>query len=416
MPNVKASGSRDATPKTKGRRRIGKIQNGGDAAKKERAAPDFIDLRNGSEGSAASQETDETYPAILRAAQDFATARGHSVVVYILAKDEAIGTKNVREVAECVRERKFDELDLVIHSTGGDIHAAFQLISFLKHRAKRLYACIPQFARSAATLLCIGADEIILDDFAALGPLDAQVFAGSSDGGRPDYQSALNQFKSLERLRAFSLETMRFAAEALYDRKIRHTPDLMKYAMDFVAITARPLFEKIEAHKLGDYSQALAIGEEYGRRVLKRVSSLDSSAIDTIVQQLVHSYPSHEYVIDCDELQKLRLPATRFSHSAERRAVRALADHVAMRGPGAIALIALIDPGKEVVREAIMSKSIPLASGNPWSTEFSAAGEEPPRRLHYAGLGGDDVIPPDSKPLSDGDVAPGSPSSRSERT
>lgn len=319
---------------------------------------------------------------ILEAAYRFACARGRPAAVFFLANYEPIGTANVRELAESIGDHEFDDIDIVIHSTGGDIHAAYRLISFLRRRSKAVFACIPLYARSAATLLCVGADCIVLDDLAALGPLDAQVFEGTTDNGRPDYKSALNQFKSLERLREFSLESVRAVAEMLYDRRIQRTEDVLKYSMEFVAATSGPLFEKIESLRLGDYSQALAIGEEYGKRLLKQVPGLTEARREQIVHTLVHGYPSHEYVIDAAELRELGLNATVFEDK-ERLAARELARYHSTR------LVRLVDhrqppvldvgdePGEQLNPDAepafhVHSEAIGPAPQNPWRDSVTA--------------------------------------------
>jgi hypothetical protein len=271
---------------------------------------------------------------MIDAALAFARARKRSAVVYFLEPDEPIGTPNVREVAETL-DGDLEELDVVIDSIGGDIHAAYQLISLLRLRAKRVYACVPRYARSAATLICVGADQIYLDDLAALGPLDAQLWEGTVEGGNK-YNSALNPFKGLERLRDFSLETLQSAADVLYESGVHRTDEVLKHAMEFVRVTTASLFDKIQSHRLGEYSQALAIGEEYGRRLLARtLPDLSAEGRETILKRLVHEYPSHEFVIDCQELRELGLQAELFTDE-ERSAARRLATYSGQRCIGLV--------------------------------------------------------------------------------
>lgn len=307
---------------------------------------------------------------LIEAAHKFASLRNRSAAIYFLPRNEPIDTSNIKELADLVGDQTFGELDLVIRSSGGDIHAAYQLVCFLRSRAESLIACIPRYARSAATLLCIGADSIVLDELAALGPLDTQIYAGFTDGGRPDYVSALNQFKNLERLRDFSLETLRAAAEILHDRKVGPTVDIMKHALEFVAATSTPLFSKVEAHKLGDYSQSLAIGEEYGRRLLRRFHKMDQGQMERVIRQLVHGYPSHEYVLDCHELQDLGLKAAVFTGEV-RTAARALCDHE-LTG-----LIMLIDPHASESQGALVRHLSSSAPTNPWRASPSKRQDNP---------------------------------------
>lgn len=288
---------------------------------------------------------------IIEAVRLFVSARGHPAIIYFLNPDEPIGTPNVREVAECIGDGRYDELDLVIDSVGGDIHAAYQLVSFLRLHTKKLIACVPRYARSAATLLCVGADLILLDELAALGPLDAQVYEGATEGGQR-YGSALNPFKALERLRDFSLETLQDAAELLYDAGVHRTEDVLKHAMEFVRATTGPLFEKIESHRLGEFGQALAIGEEYGRRLLARTApTLSEESREQILRRLVHEYPSHEYVIDHLELRDLGMQVELLSGEG-RIAAQALARHADERA------IILVDPEAPATLDMKSRKSV----------------------------------------------------------
>jgi hypothetical protein len=51
---------------------------------------------------------------------------------------------------------------LVIATPGGSAKSAFQLAMLLKRHCGGFVAVVPRYAKSAATLLALGADEIIL--------------------------------------------------------------------------------------------------------------------------------------------------------------------------------------------------------------------------------------------------------------
>jgi hypothetical protein len=300
-------------------------------------------------------------PDLLDAVRSFAASRGRPALIYFVASD-AIGTPTVREVAECIGDRHFDDLDIVIDSGGGDIHAAYLLVSFLRLHTKRLEACVPRYARSAATLLCLGADSIVLDELAALGPLDAQVYEGVSDDASQKYGSALNAFKALERLRDFSLDTLQGGAEFLNEVKLLRPDDALKHAMELVRVITAPLFDKIQAEKLGEFSQALAIGEEYGRRLLaKTAPMLSQQRRDEVLQQLVHQYPSHEYVIDYQELTDLGLEVALFE-GEQRRCAWALANYARrLAEDEKTTWVTLVDPDgswREATRQGDVSEEV----------------------------------------------------------
>ena len=68
-----------------------------------------------------------------------------------------------------------NSIDLLIISNGGDPIVSWRIISLLRERFKHISILIPYTAYSAATLLALGADEIIMHPFGNLGPLDPQL-------------------------------------------------------------------------------------------------------------------------------------------------------------------------------------------------------------------------------------------------
>jgi ClpP class serine protease len=67
------------------------------------------------------------------------------------------------------------EIDLLIVSMGGDPTVAWRIISMLRERFEKIGVLLPYAAFSAATLLSLGADEIVMHPFANLGPVDPQM-------------------------------------------------------------------------------------------------------------------------------------------------------------------------------------------------------------------------------------------------
>jgi hypothetical protein len=75
-----------------------------------------------------------------------------------------------------------EEIDILIESLGGDALTSWRLISLLRTRFKKVSVLIPHSAFSAATLLAMGADEILMGDFGSLGPIDPQITVARKDG------------------------------------------------------------------------------------------------------------------------------------------------------------------------------------------------------------------------------------------
>jgi Serine dehydrogenase proteinase len=74
-------------------------------------------------------------------------------------------------------------VDVLVHSTGGDALAAWKLMSILRERFSRVSVIVPFMAFSAATLFALGADEIVMHPHASLGPIDPQITIPQQGGG-----------------------------------------------------------------------------------------------------------------------------------------------------------------------------------------------------------------------------------------
>ena len=106
--------------------------------------------------------------------------RGSRVVTYITG-DRApaaaqMGNDAVRYIYDHLRALgKVDQLDLFVYSRGGDINSPWRIASAMRMAAPVWNLLAPLAANSAATLLALGADEIVLGPQAELGPIDPQM-------------------------------------------------------------------------------------------------------------------------------------------------------------------------------------------------------------------------------------------------
>ena len=73
---------------------------------------------------------------------------------------------------------KGKELDLILHSPGGSLEAADQIVQYLRAKYDHLRVIIPQNAMSAATMIACAADEIVMGKHSAIGPIDPQMQFG----------------------------------------------------------------------------------------------------------------------------------------------------------------------------------------------------------------------------------------------
>jgi hypothetical protein len=92
------------------------------------------------------------------------------------------------------------DLDVMLHTGGGDIDAAEKIISIVRTRVGtgRLRVIVPDFAKSAGTLMTLGADKIVMSDTSELGPIDPQVTLNDGHGNliRHSVQSYLDAYQA----------------------------------------------------------------------------------------------------------------------------------------------------------------------------------------------------------------------------
>jgi len=94
----------------------------------------------------------------------------------------------IEHIIEQIRliPREQDEIDFLIISNGGDPITSLRIISLLRERFNHISAILPYVAYSAATILSLGADEIIMHPYSNLGPVDPQLtFSKRTDNGQP---------------------------------------------------------------------------------------------------------------------------------------------------------------------------------------------------------------------------------------
>jgi ClpP class serine protease len=66
-------------------------------------------------------------------------------------------------------------IDFILHTPGGLVLAALQIASALRGRKAKVTVFVPHYAMSGGTLIALSAGEIVMADYAVLGPVDPQL-------------------------------------------------------------------------------------------------------------------------------------------------------------------------------------------------------------------------------------------------
>ncbi|MCJ2075684.1 ATP-dependent Clp protease proteolytic subunit [Methylobacterium sp. E-016] len=166
-----------------------------------------------------------------------------------------------------------DDILLIINSGGGGIEPAYLLSKTLKRLScGKFVVAVPRRAKSAATLICLGADEIHMGLMSHLGPIDPQM------GGLPALAlgNALNVIAEL---------ACQF-------------PGAAEIFKDYLRVQA-PI------RNIGYYQRVNESAVQYAERLLQSRTFGSNHTSETVAKHLVNHYKDHGFVIDIDEATEL---------------------------------------------------------------------------------------------------------------
>jgi len=192
---------------------------------------------------------------------------GSSLIVVI----DQIFAENMTYLEELLFDCAADKpLHVLLASPGGDGETAVRIVRSMQARCSGLTVLVPDMAKSAATLLCLGADRILMGPGGDLGPVDPQLAIGG---------------RSL----VSAKEIVEAVAEA--ERRIKASPETF------------PLF----ANLLADVNMLMV---EQARSALARSGALVSEALES------SGIRTPEQVQELTQLLQAPLIADPHSHSA----------------------------------------------------------------------------------------------------
>jgi len=127
------------------------------------------------------------------------------------------------------QSRPVERLDIFLVSNGGVSTVPWRFVALFREFSKSFNVLVPYRAYSAATLLALGADEIVMHPFAELGPIDPTV----SNDFNPVDQGGKRLGMSVEDVRAY----VSFIKQTV---RITHEDELIK-AIEVLVADVHPL-------------------------------------------------------------------------------------------------------------------------------------------------------------------------------
>ena len=114
-----------------------------------------------------------------------------------------LGDKDADMLEEVLQNSDMSDgqLILLLNTPGGDALTAERIINICRNYAKNNFSVIvPKMAKSAGTMICLGAEQIGMSLTSELGPIDPQILINDENGNAVKYQAAHEIIESYEDL------------------------------------------------------------------------------------------------------------------------------------------------------------------------------------------------------------------------
>ncbi|MCL1875145.1 MAG: ATP-dependent Clp protease proteolytic subunit [Synergistaceae bacterium] len=217
------------------------------------------------------------------------------LLVYITSDRRGFETQIARDVIDIFINQldtigNVSKISLYLYTRGGETAAAWNIINLLKLYCDELQVIVPHKAHSAGTLICIGANSIIMTKQATLGPIDPNVntFLNPPIPGAPPQKTFPVSVEAVKGYLAFAKEELSIKDDA---------------ALASIMI------------KLSDAVHPLVLGEVYRSRAqIKMLAEKlltnqieDPEKIQQIIEFLCSDSGSHDYTINRREAKNMGL-------------------------------------------------------------------------------------------------------------
>jgi hypothetical protein len=231
--------------------------------------------------------------------QQIEDARESRVLTYVTS-DRApapaqIGDDAVRPMYSHLREMgHVKKLDLLIYSRGGAIDVPWRVVTALRQTSDQWNILIPFRANSAATLIALGADQIVLGAQGELGPIDPQLtiqrMVPLPGGGQMPTQEQM----AVEDIMAYT--------KFVHDRAGLSDQEALSNALS-------KLTERLDAVGLGSvYRTHLHIRDVAERMLQSHKKPLPERTMAAIIETLAERVYAHGHAIGLTEAKGLGLP------------------------------------------------------------------------------------------------------------
>jgi Serine dehydrogenase proteinase len=231
----------------------------------------------------------------LKLIQEIEELRGSKVICYLTSTRPNLAAQMSEDAVRVFfdhlllfSERPVKRLDIFLCSNGGNGTVPWRLVSLFREFAESIGVLLPYRAYSAATMLALGADDIIMHPFAEMGPIDPTV---TNDFNPVDENTKQKIGISVEDVKAY----VSFIKDTV---GIRHEDELVK-AVEILANKVHPL-------ALGNVERFISQNRMITRKILLTHMKEESSKheIDETIETLASKLYFHGHPINRREARE----------------------------------------------------------------------------------------------------------------
>lgn len=179
-------------------------------------------------------------------------------------------------------------IDLILHSYGGTMDTPYKVVMLIREFCDEFAVIVPFAAKSAASMLVLGADEVVMGPISELGPIDPLV-------KHPIYKEEL-----------IPVQAVWHCLDYL-QRSINNCDNL-----EVAALMMTPLLNMLDPWLIGDYEKTIKASRQYAETLLSRYMMKDNlEQVPYVTKAFTEGYFSHGYPIGCGEAKELGLNVTK---------------------------------------------------------------------------------------------------------
>ena len=224
--------------------------------------------------------------------------RDSKLIVYVTGTRPGLETQIANDVLPKFAEHldkigDTEKISLYLYTNGGDTLAAWSLVNLIRSFCNKLEIIIPSNCFSSGTLICLGADNIVMTKQATLGPIDPSI-NGPLNPMIPGFSDPNAKIPvSVEHVNAY----IEMAKKDFGITDQRNMTDILLH-----------LSEKIHPLTLGQVYKSKSQIQMLARKLM-RWQKLEAEKEDTIIKFLCSESGSHDYSIRRKEAaESLGLP------------------------------------------------------------------------------------------------------------